>query len=95
VFGTFVEGELVAAASMYPWSGTVLADLGVVTRPDVRGRGMARATVRAMSAAALDSGHEPQYRCQLDNTASVALAASAGFVRFGEWEVIDVEESTR
>ncbi len=28
VFGTFVEGRLAAAASMFPWRGTRLADLG-------------------------------------------------------------------
>lgn len=87
VYGTFVDGKLVCAASMYPWDGTLLADLGVITPPKFRGRGYARETVRAMSAHALRDGYEPQYRCQLDNAASVALAASAGFARFGEWDV--------
>lgn len=88
VFGTFVDGELACAASMYPWGETRIADLGVITLPRFRGRGLGRATVRAMSAVALDRGYEPQYRCQLDNTASVALARAAGFRRFGQWEVI-------
>jgi len=88
VFGTFVEGQLVAAASMYPWAGQRLADLGVITLPAFRGRGLGRLTVRAISDAARTRGYEPQYRCQLDNTGSVALAGSAGFVRFGQWEVI-------
>ena len=88
VFGTFVDGELACAASMYPWGETSLADLGVITLPRFRGSGLGRATVRAMSAAALERGYEPQYRCQLDNLASVALARGAGFRRFGEWEII-------
>ncbi|MET3770048.1 GNAT superfamily N-acetyltransferase [Marisediminicola sp. UYEF4] len=88
VFGTFVDGRLVAAASMYPWEGTRLADLGVITLPDYRGRGLGGATVRAISAHAIAMGYEPQYRCQRDNAPSVALATSAGFTRFGEWEVI-------
>jgi GNAT superfamily N-acetyltransferase len=88
VYGTFVDGRLAAAASMYPWGDTRIADLGVITLPEFRGRGLGRATVRAISAAALQRGYEPQYRCQLDNASSVALAASAGFTRFGEWEVI-------
>ncbi|WP_337000769.1 MULTISPECIES: GNAT family N-acetyltransferase [unclassified Microbacterium] len=92
VFGTFIGGTLVSAASMYPWSGTHLADLGVITLPAFRGRGLGRVTVRAMSAEALRRGYEPQYRCQLDNAASVALAQAAGFTRFGEWEVIDADE---
>jgi len=88
VMGTFADGRLVAAASMYPWRGTKFADLGVITLPDYRGRGLARRTVRAISARALAAGYEPQYRCQLGNTPSAALARSAGFVQFGTWDVI-------
>ena len=91
VFGAFVGDTLACAASMYPWGGTRFADLGVLTLPEFRGRGLGRATVRAMSAEALRSGYEPQYRCQLDNIASVALARAAGFTRFGEREVIDAD----
>ena len=46
------------------------------------------ATVRAISARAFELGFEPQYRCQIDNTASVALAKTSGFTLFGEWKVI-------
>lgn len=92
VFGTFADDKLVSAASMYPWSGTRLADLGVLTLPAFRGRGRGCVTVRAMSAEALRRGYEPQYRCQLDNVASVALARAAGFTRLGAWEVIDTGE---
>lgn len=92
VFGTFIDDRLACAASMYPWRGTRLADLGVITLPEFRGRGVGRVTVRAMSAEALRRGYEPQYRCQFDNTASVALARAAGFTRFGGWEVIDPDE---
>lgn len=92
VFGTFIGDTLACVASMYPWSETRLADLGVITLPAFRGRGLGRATVRAMSAEALRRGYEPQYRCQLDNAASVALARAAGFTHFGDWEVIDADE---
>lgn len=92
VYGAFVDDGLVAAASMYPWSGTQLADLGVITLPAFRGRGFGRQVVRALSAAALERGYEPQYRCQLDNSASVALAASAGLARFATWDVVTPEE---
>jgi GNAT superfamily N-acetyltransferase len=88
VFGVFVDDRLVAAASMYPWDRTRLADLGVITLPEYRGRGLGRAAVRAISARAIAKDYEPQHRCQLDNSLSVALAESAGFTRFGEWEVI-------
>lgn len=89
VVGTFVDARLAAVASMYPWGATHLADLGVITLPEFRGRGLARVTVRALSAEALARGYEPQYRCQLDNAPSIALAIAAGFRRLGEWTVID------
>lgn len=88
VFGAVIEDRLVCAASMYPWGGTTLADLGVITLPEHRGRGVARAVVRAIGAHAIALGHEPQYRCRLDNVPSLALAASAGLERFGTWDVV-------
>ncbi|PWD52185.1 GNAT family N-acetyltransferase [Serinibacter arcticus] len=88
VVGAFDGDRLVAAASAYPWAGSVLADIGVLTLPEVRGRGHGRACVRRLSGAVLAAGHEPLYRCQLDNAASVGLARSAGFTAFGTWEVV-------
>ncbi|WP_296194433.1 GNAT family N-acetyltransferase [uncultured Microbacterium sp.] len=92
VFGTFVDGRLAAAASMYPWDGSRLADPGVITLPEFRGRGLGRVTVRALCAEAIARGYEPQYRCQIDSAASVALANAAGFVRFGAWEIIVTDD---
>lgn len=91
VFGTFVGDRLASAVSMYPWDGTRLADLGAITLPEFRGRGLGRTTVRAASSAALVLGYEPQYRCQVDNVASAALARAAGFAPFGLWEVVVAE----
>ncbi len=88
VYGAFDSGRLAAAASMYPWRDTRLADLGVITLPSFRGRGIGKRIVRAIAADAVSRGYEPQYRCQLDNLASVALAESAGFCRFGFWDVV-------
>ncbi|KUM05071.1 GNAT family N-acetyltransferase [Chromobacterium subtsugae] len=88
VFGAIEQGRLTCAASMYPWSNARVADLGVLTLPPFRSRGHARAVVRAISRHACEQGHEPQYRCQLDNQASVALAKAAGLRLFGKWEVI-------
>ncbi|OWA34964.1 hypothetical protein B9G55_14590 [Saccharibacillus sp. O16] len=89
VFGCFAADRLVAAASMYPWSGTTFADVGIITLPDFRGQGYARQTVRAICAHALELGYEPQYRCRIDHTASAALAGAAGFSRFATWDVVE------
>ncbi len=88
VFGSFDGDRLVCAASMVPWPESPLADLGVLTLPDARGRGHARAVIAAIADHAVTAGYEPQYRCQTDNRASVALARSAGFGSLGQWEVI-------
>ncbi len=88
VAGAFENGELVSAASMYPWNESRLADTGILTLPHVRGRGYARSLLQTISHFALERGFEPQYRCQLDNLPSVALARSCGLVEFGRWDVI-------
>ncbi|WP_429841641.1 GNAT family N-acetyltransferase [Brevibacillus sp. FIR094] len=89
VFGSFEQNRLVCAASMYPWkAGSQIADLGVLTLTSFRGKGHARKVVRSICKYANGQGFEPQYRCQLDNHASTALAKAAGFTLFGKWEVI-------
>jgi len=87
-FGAFEGERLVCAASAYPWDGSSLMDLGVLTLVADRGRGHARAVVRAIARHALAHGGEPQYRCQLDHAASVALAAAAGLSRYGQWDAV-------
>jgi len=94
VFGAFCQEELVCAASMYPWGDSGFADLGVLTLPAFRGQGFARSVVRAICRYALGLGREPQYRCQLDNAASRALAASSGFTWFANWEVVSPDSPT-
>ena len=88
VFGAFAQDRLVTAASMYPWGNARIADLGVLTLPAYRRRGHARAAVRALCKHAAQKGYEPQYRCQLDNHASLAVAKVAGLTHFGTWEVV-------
>lgn len=84
-FGAFAGDRLVAIGSIYPWMNAPLADMGVLTLADARGQGHARAVVRAMAAYAMAQGLQPQYRCQTDNDASIALARSAGFAPYGIW----------
>lgn len=89
VFGSFHRDLLVSAASAYPWDSAPIADLGVLTLPDFRSQGRARAVVRSICQFARDQGYEPQYRCQEDNFASVALATASGLALLGKWEVIE------
>lgn len=87
VFGCFDGDHLVSAASAIRWNDGPVADLGVLTLPDARGKGYARATVQAINRFSRRQGYEPQYRCQLDNHASVALAKACGLSLFGKWTV--------
>jgi hypothetical protein len=63
----------------------------VLTLPPFRGNGHARRVIPAISGHALAQGYEPQYRCQLDDVASAALAKAAGLTVDGEWDVISSE----
>ncbi len=93
VFGSFQQDRLACAASAYPWraygwNDARLADIGVLTLSEFRGRGFARKTVRALARYSYEQGYHPQYRCQTDNAASVALAKAVGLTLFGRWCVI-------
>ncbi|MDC9589599.1 GNAT family N-acetyltransferase [Xenorhabdus sp. XENO-10] len=93
VFGSFEQNHLISAASMYPWDDVQIADMGVLTLAPFRGKGHARKVVRTISKYACAQGYEPQYRCQLDNLASSALAKAAGMVLFGKWELVSPDSN--
>ncbi|WP_418002154.1 GNAT family N-acetyltransferase [Mycobacterium sp. PDNC021] len=98
VFGAFDDdGDLVSIGSLYPWDDEFpLADIGVLTASSARGRANAKTLVRKMFRYALAEGYEPQYRCQLDNAASIGLATSLNLHLFGQWEIAmpDADAST-
>ncbi|MDR2235218.1 MAG: GNAT family N-acetyltransferase [Chryseobacterium sp.] len=96
VGGTFENNRLASAASIYPWeTGSFIADMGVLTLHDFRGKGYAAQTVQAISKMALQEGYEPQYRCQLDNESSVALAQKLKLTFFAKWNVISRESTEK
>lgn len=85
VVGMMEGSRIVAAASAYPWRSSGLADIGVVTRPDRRGRGHATSLTIVLARAVMARGYWPQYRCDTANAASARVAASAGFSPLGIW----------
>lgn len=93
VFGSFEQNRLASAASMYPWMNAKIADLGVLTLESFRGKGHAGKVVRSICKYAIEQGYEPQYRCQLDNQASIFLAKSAGLTQFGKWDIISPDST--
>lgn len=88
VFGAIdQDGRLLSIASIYPWGDVPLADIGVLTLEVARGNGRVTQLLRAAARHAMARGYELQYRCQLDNKASVALAQAGGLALFGRWEI--------
>jgi GNAT superfamily N-acetyltransferase len=85
VLGAFEGERLVAAASIYQWNDAPLADVGVLTLAAARRKGHAARLIRACASRTLAEGFSLQYRCQLDNSGSTALAKSLGLVLFGTW----------
>lgn len=92
VFGAVVDGKLVAAASMYPWDNSKIADMGVLTLPEYRGQGYGKAVVQALAKHAYEEGYEPQYRHQLHNASSKGVALGCGFEFFGQRDVVLLPE---
>lgn len=90
VYGVFVHGQLVTIASMCAWDKDQykIADVGVITSPVFRQQGHAKRVIRSISQAAILLGYEPQYRCQLDNAHSFALAQSSGLSPLLQWDVV-------
>lgn len=83
LFGVFDEGRQLAALAGYQvWNGKI-AHIAIVTHPDRRGRGFARAAVARAAEHALGKGLLPQYRTLRANDAGMAVAKRLGFVEYG------------
>jgi len=83
-FWTLPNGEeVLAAGNMTEWRG-LPADVGVLTRPSQRGRGLAGRVVATMVAAALPAVEVVRYRALASNVASLAVARQLGFELYGQ-----------
>ncbi|MFB6615742.1 GNAT family N-acetyltransferase [Streptomyces sp. NPDC056367] len=74
------HGRVVAAAGYQAWRRRT-AQIGVLTEPEARGRGLARATGSAVVAHALAAGLLPQWRAR--RLASRRVAGALGFEELG------------
>jgi GNAT superfamily N-acetyltransferase len=78
LYGIEEDGRLVAAGNMTPYRG-LPADVGLVTHPDARGRGLAKRLAAKMVSDALPHVEVVRYRALLTNAASLGVARSLGF----------------
>ena len=83
LYGVKEDRRLVVAGNMTPYRAKP-ADVGVLTHPDHRGRGLARLLASEMVAEALPVVGLVRYRALLANVASLSVAAGLGFVPRGE-----------
>lgn len=79
--GAFDDGRIVAMAGFRPW-GAIAGDPGVVTLPQHRGRGHAKAVMSRVVAAALAHDRVSLYQTLESNLASVRIALSLGYTRY-------------
>ena len=79
----WVLGDGLAAGNMTDFAGAP-TDVGLVTHPDHRGRGLASRVAATMLAWARDEGFETaRYRALTTNVASLRVAEKLGFMPFG------------
>ncbi len=81
-FGVVEDGEVVAASVVTPLWGWPL-DVGVLVRPDARGRGHGRRVAEAALAAAVGLSGFAGYRVDRGNEPSRAIARRLGLVPYG------------
>jgi RimJ/RimL family protein N-acetyltransferase len=90
-----VDGRnLVAVGSLSVWDGGV-GHIGVFTRAESRGRGLAGAVTTPLVTEAFDRGLVAQWRSRFGNDASAAVADRLGFVALGHQMFVRVRPQPR
>ncbi len=77
-------GDVIVAASGYLVMGKTLAYIGVVSHPEHRGRGYAKAAAAAAMEHAFGQGLAAMYRTLHEHASAVKLAESLGFRLYAE-----------
>jgi len=91
IYGIFDEGQLVAYASHRYWE-KIIADIGVLTHPDYRSRGLGKAVVSELCEWCIQNGVVPMYRVYGDHTHSRRIPQALGFKETVIIEVLKVIE---
>ncbi len=78
IFGTFIDGKMVAYSSHRIW-GENIADIGVLTHPDYRKRGLGKGVVSALCEWHFANDVLPMYRVGGENFGSQGVGLGLGF----------------
>lgn len=82
-WGSFDGAELVALGNMTAWNAA-RSDVGLVTHPAHRGRGLAAAVASTMIGETLERTTVVRYRALVTNMASLRVAERLGFIGYGQ-----------
>jgi len=77
------QPQVALAGSGYVEWESILGHVGVLTTPEHRGAGLARAVGAVATNDALDAGLVPQWRARVDNEPSQRVAAALGYQEVG------------
>ncbi len=91
VFGALSEGRLVGYAGFRYWEKK-FADIGILTNPDFRRRGLGRWLVSNVSAWCLENEVVPMYRVDPENHGSRRIAEGLGYTLWVRIDVLNFEE---
>lgn len=83
-FGYVLEGKLVSAAQLEASSQDFAWEYGVDTLPEFRGRGLATAVLRTITAFIIEQGRIPWHYCDHYNRPSRRLPEKLGYFCYGE-----------
>ncbi|MCK4260448.1 MAG: GNAT family N-acetyltransferase [Halanaerobiales bacterium] len=89
IFGCFYEDQLVAVASFIFW-GDHIVDIGVLTHPEYRGKGLGKTVVGALCKWGIDNDKILQYRFEITNIGSGKIAESLGFTKYIKEEEVEI-----
>ena len=83
--GYFVNGKLVSVcdAPDMPYMEDSIQHTGIVTLEKERRKGYAKCTAALAAHHLIENGICPQWECHAENTASIALAESIGYEKYG------------
>lgn len=83
--GYFMNGKLVSVcdAPDMPYMEDIIQHTGIVTLKSERRKGYAKLTAALAAHHLIENGICPQWECHIGNTASIALAESIGYEKYG------------
>lgn len=83
--GYFVDGRLVSVcdAPDMPYMEDIIQHTGIMTLESERKKGYAKRTAALATHNLIEKGICPQWECDVENTASITLAESIGYEKYG------------